>query len=100
MLEQVYSIVDFFSLDILVKTWAAPWKNDVQAARNTALQDQVKLWEANLTSRIIGSVIRTFVIVAALIIIALVSILGLASLAIWILLPVLIIGLPIIGLTI
>ena len=91
------SVADFFSLPILVKTWFAPWKDDVQSARNISLGDQLKLWEENMVSRLVGFVIRTVVILISLLTIGVGAVFGLAILAIWVLGPLLMIALPIIG---
>ena len=99
LLGRIFAIEDFFSLEILVKTWAAPWKDDVQTARNIALDDQMKLWEANFVSRIIGFTIRTFVIIFSVVAIGLVGVLGVVGAIAWILMPLFIIGLPLVGLT-
>lgn len=98
-MAKLFAVVDFFSVDMLIKTWLAPWKGDVQSARNIALQDQVKLWESNLASRAIGFIIRSFVILLSLIIIAAVALVGALALVAWVIMPALLIGLPIIGLT-
>ncbi len=90
-------IADFFSLEILVRTWFAPWKNDVITARNIALSDQVKIWQQNFASRLVGFFLRTFMIVFCLILIGLSAFMLSAALFVWLILPFLIILLPIIG---
>lgn len=91
------SIADFFSVDILIKTWFAPWKNDVLSSQNMALSDKTKIWEQNFASRFFGFLIRTAVIFVALIVLAF-STIGLTLLLVgWFLAPFLIILLPIIG---
>jgi len=93
----IFRVYDFFSLDILVKTWFAPWKNDVLTANNIALSDQVKLWEANFVSRLIGALARTVVIFFSLIILA-VSFVALTLLfTVWVLMPVLWVVLPVLA---
>lgn len=88
---------DFFSLDSLVRTWLAPWKNDVSSAQNAALSDQVKLWQQNLASRIIGFLIRTIIILAALITLGVLAVLAGASLIVWLVVPLLIFVLPLLA---
>jgi hypothetical protein len=90
-------LADFFSLQGLVKTWFAPWKNDVLSARNISLGDQFKLWEMNFVSRVVGFFVRTIIIVVALLVLGLTAILALLVLGVWIVLPLLIIALPLIG---
>jgi len=86
-------ITDFFSLEALVRTWFAPWKNDVLTGRNLALSDQIKIWEQNIASRFVGFVVRSFVIVFTVWLLAVVTLLEAIALFIWIVLPILIIGL-------
>lgn len=90
-------IADFFSFNILVKTWVAPWKNDVLRAQNVSLGDQVKIWQQNLISRLVGFFIRTVMIVVCLLLIALTVLLLAVALVIWLALPILAILLPILG---
>lgn len=90
-------LADFFSLPILVKTWLSPWKNDVLSARNIALSDQVKLWEQNFASRLVGIILRTFIIVLATIIIGVIAVALVFSLLVWLFVPVLVVVLPIVA---
>lgn len=67
-------------------------------ARNIALSDQVKIWEQNLVSRLVGFFVRTIVIAISLLIMAILSIALGAILVIWFLLPFLVFLLPVVGL--
>ena len=68
-------------------------------ARNIALQDQLSIWESNFTSRFVGFVIRSFIIVTTLLIIGVYAVLGLLALGAWVVMPLLVILLPILGFT-
>ena len=68
-------ISDFFSLPILIRTWFSPWKNDQLSAHNLALSDQLKVWALNLAGRFIGFLVRSVIIVIALIVITFISLL-------------------------
>ncbi len=96
-MDKIFNVYDFFSLDILVKSWFAPWKDDVSVARNVALQDQISIWEANFSSRFIGFFIRTIIIFVTLIIIGVYAVIGLFAVGAWVVMPLLVIILPIIG---
>lgn len=93
----LYEVADFFSLETLVKTWFAPWKNDVLSAQNAALSDTVKLWEQNLASRFVGFILRTIIILVAVISLALLTFALAAGLILWLFVPALIIILPLIA---
>lgn len=93
----LYEVADIFSLDILVKTWLAPWKNDVLSAQNIALSDQIKLWEQNLASRLVGFFVRSVIIFLAVISLAILTILLAIGLVIWLIVPALIIILPLVA---
>lgn len=82
---------DIFSLEILLKTWFAPWKNDVLTARNISLLDQLKLWEGNLASRAIGFLLRSVIIGFSLFLLTLAVFLLAVGLALWIFLPIVIV---------
>jgi len=90
-------IIDSFSLPTLFKTLFAPWKNDVMTAHNASLGDQLKIWQLNLASRIIGFLVRSVVIVTTLIILIVLFVVAGVGLAIWFLVPLLVVLLPILG---
>lgn len=90
-------ITDAFSLPTLVRTLFQPWKNDVLQARNASLADQIKIWQLNLASRIVGFFVRLVVIVATLIILTAVLVLVGLLLVAWVLTPLAVIVLPILG---
>lgn len=94
----LYRLADFFSVDILLKTWFQPWKNDVIAAQNIALSDQVKIWQQNLISRLVGFFLRTVVILLAAGLLVMAAGLLLIGLAVWIATPLLVFLLPFTGL--
>ncbi len=90
-------VTDFFSLPILFRTLFAPWKNDVTVARNLSLADQLKVWQMNFVGRFIGFLVRSVVIVVALLILFILVLAGAAGLVIWLLGPPLVIILPLLG---
>lgn len=90
-------IVDSFSLPTLTRTLFAPWKNDVLVARNVSLSDQIKIWQLNLASRIAGFLIRIVVLAAALLILLTLLLTAGLVLALWLIVPLLVLILPILG---
>lgn len=90
-------ITDSFSLPTLFKTLFQPWKNDVLSVRNASLADQLKVWQLNLASRIIGFVVRLIVIgVAVLMLLMLTMLIG-GAMVIWVFVPILVVALPLLG---
>lgn len=90
-------IADFFSLETLVKTWLAPWKNDVTAAQNLSLGDQLKIWQMNFVSRLVGFVVRTIIIAVSIVLIGITALGGGLVLGVWLLIPLLVVLLPVLG---
>ncbi|QQG50225.1 MAG: hypothetical protein HZB70_01395 [Candidatus Berkelbacteria bacterium] len=97
ILATAEKIIDFFSLEILFKTWVSPWKNDVLSAENISLSDQIHLWQMNLVSRFVGFVVRTMIIIVAIICLGVSGVLGGLALAFWIALPLAAVLFPILG---
>lgn len=99
--EVVFALIAYvgnaFSLPTLLKTLFQPWKNDVLRAQNVSLAEQVKIWQLNLASRIIGFLIRFIVIVMTLIILAVLFVVVGVGLVVWLLVPLLVVALPILG---
>ncbi len=90
-------IVDIFSLPTLLRTLFAPWKNDVMSAQNVSLGDQLKIWEMNLASRLIGFLVRTVVILVSVVTLAVLIVAAGLGLALWVVTPALIVLLPLLG---
>jgi len=98
MAALIYRLADFFSLPILVRTWFAPWKNDVLVARNVSLGDMWKIWEQNFASRIVGFILRTLIIFTSLVCVSLITIVGSLALGLWLVVPFMPFILPVISL--
>lgn len=94
----LWRLTDAMSLPILLRTLFAPWKNDVMSARNIALSDQMKLWGQNFASRLIGFLVRSVVILTAVVAIAGLCLTFAFGLVVWLALPFLVIALPVVGL--
>jgi hypothetical protein len=85
-------VADAFSIGSLVSTLFAPWRRIVSYP-GTSLNDHFHAWLDNLVSRIIGFLVRFFVLLAACISLLVIGLLSLIELAVWPCLPVLAIGL-------
>jgi hypothetical protein len=88
----------FFSVDLLFKTLLEPWKRDELDTTNMSLQDRLRVLLMNLVSRLVGATVRAGTIIIALAGIATAFIVGLVSTLVFILLPVICVGLIIFSL--
>ena len=80
-----------FSIGYLFRTLFAPWKRDISTVVNPSIGDYFQIWANNLISRIIGFIMRFITILAGFAIMLIVSIVSLAVLVIWILMPIIIV---------
>jgi hypothetical protein len=86
-----------FSLGSLVQTMFAPWRRIVSYP-GAGLSNHFHAWLDNVVSRVIGFLIRFFVLVAALLVLLVTSLFSLLEIVLWPFLPLLAIGLIIKGL--
>lgn len=86
-------IFDYFSLDLLVKTWFAPFRQigTGQAARG--LSEQLRVFFDKLVSRVIGGIVRTIMMVAGLVALTVMAAVGLLETVLWLFVPIF----PVIG---
>ena len=90
-------VEETFSVPILLKTWFSPWK---QIQTPASLHHFFQSLIDNSISRIIGAIIRTFVLLAALILLLVIVLGGLAMLILWPFFPLLIFILPVMALVV
>jgi len=83
----LYKISDFFSVDILLRTLFAPWKNDNYAPSGPSLQDKWEVFKLNFAGRFIGFLIRLCVLIFAFITIALTIVVLVSINVIWLFQP-------------
>jgi len=88
---------DFFSIDLLAKTLFLPWKRDEIDTSNMALQDKFRVWIMNLVSRLVGLVVRLITISLGFATITLTAISGVLVSIVFMLLPLLGVGLIVIA---
>jgi hypothetical protein len=92
--NQLDGVIDYFSIDLLLKTLFSPFRQISAGKVNGPLEAQMRALADKLISRIIGAMIRLILLTVGLIAIAGQVIIGLITLILWALLPVF----PIIGL--
>lgn len=80
-------VFDFFSVDLLVKTWFSPFRQIGTEQSAKGLAEQLRAFSDRLVSRAIGGVVRTFTIGAGLIVLLLTLILCVVEVVIWLFVP-------------
>lgn len=86
--EYLARVYDYFSIDLLVKTWFAPFRMNGTDRRGNSLGDKFRAMGDRLVSRIIGGLLRTFMIIFGLISLVLVSVFGLLGVLLWLAVPI------------
>lgn len=76
-----------FSVPILIRTWFAPWRRIVTYP-GAGLEAQFRAMTDNLVSRFVGFTVRSFVLLAAGVMLAACAVLGVVQLLLWPLLPI------------
>jgi len=92
-------VAELFSVRQLLRTLFAPWRRIITYP-GASLEDRFKAWGDNMFSRIVGLVVRLFVLLAAAVTLALVTLLTTVELVVWPLLPLAVPGCLIVGLII
>jgi len=87
-----------FSVPILLRTLFDPWKRDVISAENPSLDVAIRIWTANLFSRVIGFIVRSMTILVGIILTGIVFILLIIGIIAWYFMPIIIFLLLINGL--
>ena len=85
---------DYFSINLLIKTLFAPFRQISADETGVSISDKSRVFFDKLLSRIIGAVVRSFMILIGLIVIFLQILLGIFTLIFWFIVPFL----PIVGL--
>ena len=93
------TLLDLFSVKVLFKTLFSPWKRDSISTDGLSLQEKFQVWTLNLASRIIGFLVKTFVLATFIIVFAAAIIIFIGLFCLWIAFPLVIIGLIILGIT-
>lgn len=85
---------DFFSISLLAKTLFAPFRQISADATGNDIGSRFRAWGDRMFSRIIGAVMRTFMIIFGMITLFLILLVSLIRLILWPAVPLL----PIVGL--
>ncbi len=80
------SILNAFSVNQLSRTLFSPWRRIITYP-GASLGDKMRAWGDNLVSRVIGFIVRLFVLLGAIIALVVTAIVTVIELIIWPLLP-------------
>ncbi len=88
-IEYMKSLAYIFSFIFLIKTLVSPWKNQLYAypSKGLDLKKVTEVFISNSVSRIVGLVMRTFVILIGVLLEVLVFLLGITFFIVWFLFP-------------
>lgn len=82
-------VFDYFSLDLLVKTWFAPFRQIGTGEVQGSLGDQLRAFGDRLVSRMIGGVVRTIMIIVGMLVLTTVAVAGVIEGVLWMIVPLL-----------
>ncbi len=85
--QRVRWCIEAFSIPQLVQTWFSPFKQTFVHGKRGSIDMQVHALIDNFVSRIIGSIARTFIILAGLVCMFLALVSGILLLLVWPLIP-------------
>lgn len=91
--ERLSNTMDYFSIDLLARTLFSPFRQISAGAVNGPLNVKLQAFFDKLVSRLIGSMVRSTMIVIGALTITMHSIIGVSMLIVWAIAPLL----PVIG---
>ena len=91
--ERLMRLFDYFSIDLLIKTWFAPFRQIGTEQAQPGLAGQLRAFFDRLVSRVIGGAVRTIMMIVGMIALAFVGIFGIIEGVGWLLVPLF----PVIG---
>lgn len=80
-------ITDIFSVKLLLRTYLSPWKRDVTRVEGQPLNVLFQVIIFNLVSRLLGAIIKTFILFIYLMVLIVFFALSLFLIIIWLFLP-------------
>lgn len=93
--ERLASMMDYFSIDLLLKTLFSPFRQiSANSHVDGSLGQKFQAWLDKLVSRFVGATVRMIIILTGILVLCATSIYGILSLLIWPIVPFL----PIVGL--
>lgn len=87
--ERIQWLSEAFSIPALIRTWFSPFKQTYSKANKGSIDLRVQAAVDNLVSRVVGSVLRTIIIVVGLTGIMLAFVVGVVTVIVWPLIPLL-----------
>ena len=85
--ERIMRIFDFFSLDLLIKTWLSPFRQIDTGRAGRGISEQLRNLVDSLISRAIGGVVRSITIVVGTVVLVFTLVTGVAEGILWLLIP-------------
>ena len=92
--EKISATIDYFSIDLLLKTLFAPFRQISAGRVDGPIGVKTQAFFDRLISRMIGAIMRTIMIIAGIVTIIVHALIGIISLALWAFTPFL----PLVGL--
>ena len=90
-------IIDLFSVKACFKTFLSPWKRDALSYEGLTIQERFQVLILNITSRLVGAVIKLFTLATYLIVFVCCTLFFLCVFAVYIFFPLFLIGLAVWG---
>lgn len=87
--ERIQWLNEAFSIPALMRTWFSPFKQTYNKVNKGSIDLRVQAAVDNFVSRMIGSLLRTVIILVGLVGIVLVFAIGIITVAVWPLIPLL-----------
>lgn len=94
VVDNLAGLYDYFSFELLIKTLFSPFRQISAGRVRGSLEVQFRAWLDRLISRVIGAFIRLIVIIVGTLTLVVASVIGLARIVLWPIIP----WLPIVGL--
>ena len=86
--ERLANLADFFSIGLLFKTLFAPFRQiSAESSKHSSLDVRLRMALDRLVSRIIGAIVRTFILIAGIICLLLAVIFSAVATVLWPLVP-------------
>lgn len=86
--DNIATLYDYFSLDLLIRTLFAPFRQISAGRVRGPIGVQLRAWFDRLISRVIGAIVRSMVIVIGIFALVVAAVIGMIRLIAWPLIPV------------
>ena len=91
--ERLRDAADFFSIRLLMQNFFSPYRQiSAQGTSSSAVNDRMQAFLDSLISRVVGTVVRLFVLLVGIIVIFLQITVGVVMIMIWPLIPMTVVG--------